>query len=135
LRSPATNYIAAARGVIEEVAASLGLEPPESKRTEIDRLLANHRRAFELFRQAPPELIITKEQYSRKVEFLSQAISADGRFAMAYEALAHARIFVSDWQSKPSEVMPDARREALKAFDLDDTLPDVHRAVGRIAFQ
>jgi len=117
------------------ITASLGLSVSRETADKIDRVLTNNLRALELYRLAPSDLIITREKYSRKVGLLTQAKMADPRFAKACEALAHAHIFVSDWQVRLMEVMQPAKVEALQALALDDTSAETRRALAQIAFQ
>ena len=78
------------------------------------------RARFEQFRETPEGLRAAREQYS-------QALEADPTFAGAYVGLASTELMLGLAQpSDPTESLVRARVMALKAFEMDQELPEVH---------
>ena len=69
-------------------------------------------------------------------EYFQQAIDKDPNYAPAYAGLAETFALLGTWQEAvPKDVMPKARATALKALQLDDTLPEAHASLALIAEQ
>ncbi|HEY3171117.1 MAG TPA: tetratricopeptide repeat protein, partial [Thermoanaerobaculia bacterium] len=72
------------------------------------------------------------EDYQTAIEFFQKAIEKDPTYAPAYAGLAHAyRAMAFEGLIPPSEGMPKAESAARKAQALDDTLAEVHFALGQ----
>ncbi len=72
------------------------------------------------------------EDYQTAIEFYQKAIEKDPTYAPAYAGLAHAyRAMAFEGLIPPSEGMPKAESAARKAQSLDDTLAEVHFALGQ----
>jgi TolB-like protein/DNA-binding winged helix-turn-helix (wHTH) protein/Tfp pilus assembly protein PilF len=68
--------------------------------------------------------------------YFQQAIDKDPNYAPAYAGLAETLALLGTWQAAvPKDVMPKARTTALKALQLDDTLPEAHASLALIAEQ
>jgi tetratricopeptide (TPR) repeat protein len=64
---------------------------------------------------------------------LEQALAIDPNYARAYAALADSYITLSDYDLMPAnEAYPKARKAALKALELDDSLAEAHTALAMI---
>jgi DNA-binding winged helix-turn-helix (wHTH) protein/TolB-like protein/Tfp pilus assembly protein PilF len=69
-------------------------------------------------------------------ERFQQALAVDPNDADVHVALAQAHLLRGYWRSRPpSEVVPLARAEALRALELDPTLGAAHTVLAGIAFQ
>ena len=78
------------------------------------------RARFEQFRETPEGLMVARDQYS-------QALEADPTFAGAYVGLASTELMLAmSRPSDPTESLARARVMALKAFEMDQELPEVH---------
>ena len=78
------------------------------------------RARFEQFRETPEGLLAARDQYS-------QALEADPTFAGAYVGLASTELMLAmSRPSDPTESLARARVMALKAFEMDQELPEVH---------
>ena len=78
------------------------------------------RARFEQFRETPEGLLAARDQYS-------QALEADPRFAGAYVGLASTELMLAmSRPSDPTESLARARVMALKAFEMDQELLEVH---------
>lgn len=74
----------------------------------------------------------TSEQQRKAREYFEQAIGIDPNYAPAYAGLAG--YYWSRTDVPPGVSMPDARRYALKALDLDPALADAHVELALIHF-
>src|SRR5712692_10325495 len=74
----------------------------------------------------------TKEGLTKAVEFFNQSIELDPNYALAYAGLADAYYRLSSAYLPPKEAMPKARTAAMKAVEIDDTLPEAHASLGLI---
>jgi serine/threonine-protein kinase len=74
----------------------------------------------------------TGEDYQTSIEFFQKAIDKDPTYAPAHAGLAHAyRALAFEGLIPPAEGMPKAEAAARKAQTLDDTLAEVHFAIGQ----
>ncbi|HEV2762859.1 MAG TPA: protein kinase [Pyrinomonadaceae bacterium] len=72
----------------------------------------------------------TAEGFRRAVEYFQQAIDIDRRYALAYAGLADCYALQSDYGIVPPHTaMPEAKRAALRAIELDQTLAEAHTSL------
>jgi TolB-like protein/Tfp pilus assembly protein PilF len=77
------------------------------------------------------------EGYRRASEYFKKAIHIDPEFALAYSGYADARCLecVGFYGAQPAHVvMPEAKRAALKAIELNGNLPECHTSLAYIQF-
>jgi TolB-like protein/Flp pilus assembly protein TadD len=73
----------------------------------------------------------TGDALKQSVEFYTQAIEKDPKFALAYAGLAQSYVFYPGYGVGSSkESMPLAKTAALRAIELDDSLAEAHVALG-----
>ena len=69
----------------------------------------------------------TAEDIQKGIGYFQQAIEKDPTYALAYAGLAESYAILYNYTGLPSsETFPKAKAAALKALDLDDTLPQAH---------
>ncbi|MEQ1765564.1 MAG: tetratricopeptide repeat protein [Pyrinomonadaceae bacterium] len=69
----------------------------------------------------------------KAVELFSKAIELDPASAQAYAGLAVAHIMLTEMGPvPPHDAMPKAREAALRAIDLDESLPEAHSSLGMV---
>jgi TolB-like protein/DNA-binding winged helix-turn-helix (wHTH) protein/Tfp pilus assembly protein PilF len=64
--------------------------------------------------------------------YFKQAIEEDPQYAPAYSGLADTYALLGDWQyavMTPKEAFPQAKKAAVKALELDDTLGEAHNSL------
>jgi DNA-binding winged helix-turn-helix (wHTH) protein/tetratricopeptide (TPR) repeat protein len=71
-----------------------------------------------------------KESMYSAIKHFEQAISIVPDYALAYAGLADAYQKLSNIYLSPLEALPKSKAFALKAVELDDTLPEAHTALG-----
>jgi TolB-like protein/DNA-binding winged helix-turn-helix (wHTH) protein len=74
------------------------------------------------------------EGFQQAVQYFQQAIGKDPAYAPAYSGLADTYALMSSWhEMRLEEAIPKARAAALRALDLDDSLPEAHASLALIA--
>jgi TolB-like protein/Tfp pilus assembly protein PilF len=74
----------------------------------------------------------TKEGLTKAIEYFNQSIDLDPNYALAYTGLADSYFRLSNAYLSPKEAMPKARTAAMRAIEIDDTLPEAHASLGLI---
>lgn len=75
----------------------------------------------------------TEEGLSRSVGFFQQAIAKDSSYALAYSGLADGYSLLSEYGfAVPTEENPKAKKAALRALEIDDTLAEAHTSLAWI---
>lgn len=73
----------------------------------------------------------TEESFSKAVDCFRRAIEKDRSYALAYAGLADCYALEGYGPSHtPREMMPKAKDAALRALDLDSSLPEAHASLG-----
>jgi TolB-like protein/Tfp pilus assembly protein PilF/tRNA A-37 threonylcarbamoyl transferase component Bud32 len=67
--------------------------------------------------------------YKKSIDYLQQAIAHDPKYALAYAGLADSYLFLGSFYV---EAISEAKAAALKAIELDPSLPEAHVALGHI---
>ncbi len=75
----------------------------------------------------------TDTGFEQAVAFFQQATAKEPNYARAYAGLAHAYQLIADYGTRPpQDFMSKARAAALKALDIDPSLPEAHTALALI---
>jgi TolB-like protein/DNA-binding winged helix-turn-helix (wHTH) protein/Tfp pilus assembly protein PilF len=74
----------------------------------------------------------TKEGLTKAIEYFDRAIELDPSYALAYTGLADSYYRLSNAYLPPKETLPKARKSAMKALEIDDTLAEAHASLGLI---
>lgn len=75
----------------------------------------------------------TDAGFEQAVAFFQQATAKDPNYAPAYAGLAHAYELIVDYGTRPpEEFISKARAAALKALEIDPSLPEAHTALALI---
>jgi eukaryotic-like serine/threonine-protein kinase len=71
-----------------------------------------------------------EDDANRAIASFQQALAQDPDYALAYAGLAEAYYMLSNLYKAPTEVIPEAKKAARKALQLDDTLGEAHAMLG-----
>jgi serine/threonine protein kinase len=95
---------------------------------------ANNSEAYNLYMKGRFFFNQRKESGIKKsIEYYSQAIEIDPEFALAYTGLAESYVFLGDWRVLPMDTAyNEARKAAMTALQIDDTLSEVHLSLAEI---
>ena len=78
----------------------------------------------------------TEEGYARSLDCFTKAIACDPGYARPYVGLANLYLWTGFLGSSPAgEAYPKAKKAALKALQLDETIGDAHSALGFVLTQ
>jgi serine/threonine protein kinase len=72
-----------------------------------------------------------KQGFSKAIEYFEQAIAKDPRFSLAYSGLADTYNLLGFYcHLAPHNTFPKAKTAALKALEIDDTVPEAYASLG-----
>lgn len=74
----------------------------------------------------------TPDEMKQGMKFFWEAIDLDPTYALAYAGLADCYYRLSNLFLPPREAMPKARAAAIKALEIDETLPEAHASLGLV---
>lgn len=75
----------------------------------------------------------TPDDFKKAITFFEEAIKKDPNYALAYSGLADTYTLLTVYSNEPPrQLMPTAKRAALKALELDDKLAEAHASYGQI---
>ena len=120
-----------ARAIVSEVAATL-TPAEESRLATTRRVMPAAHDAFLKGRYHVAKF--TPEEVQTGVDYFEKAIALDPDYALPYAWLAHAYVLLGQPLNAMSshEAMPRARKAALKALELDETLAEAHLNLGYV---
>ena len=108
------------------IAASLAVEFLPGRQTAPAHMPTTNAEAYEAFLKG--RHFAQKGSAEKAVKFFEQAIVHDPAYAPAYAGLANSFLF----RAPAREFMPRAKTAALKALELDPSLPEAHAALGLV---
>ncbi len=74
---------------------------------------------------------LTGEGARKSIECFQRAIEVDPNFALAHTGLSRAYAYLTVFTAtEPTEAFPKAKAAALRALEVDDSLPEAHLALG-----
>jgi tetratricopeptide (TPR) repeat protein len=68
----------------------------------------------------------------KSIDCFKQAIAVDSNYALAYCGMADAYFRLSNVHFAPRDVLPKARKAALRALEIDETLAEAHSSLALI---
>jgi tetratricopeptide (TPR) repeat protein len=89
------------------------------------------RQSKDLLPARPAPRFVRSATLKKSIDYFQQAIDKDPRYALAYVGLADSYNWLGAGLNylSPSETLPKAKAEAMKALELDDTLGEAHAAL------
>lgn len=119
--------------VTTKIIAALKLKLSDREQQQIVRKYTDSFEAYDHFLQGWNYFwLYSKESNSLAKEHFNRAIELDPKFARAYAnlALSYAYDVLNGWTTTPDANLKSAKELSQKAISLDDTLAQVHWAVG-----
>src|SRR5438093_2914255 len=94
-------------------------------------------KAYELYLQGRFELSkFTEKGFANSIQLFRQAIALDATFALAYAGLAEAYNLTAFWgYLAPRDAIPEAKKAAQRALELDPELAEAHTPLAYTQFQ
>jgi len=133
LREVLTLQHEVAQAITDEIKAQVSL----SERTRLGTALLVNPEAYELYLKGRYYRDKrTSTSLAAAKEYFQKAIDIDPSYALAHAGLADTYAFLGGIYgvAPPAEAFPNARKEALKAIDLDRTLAEPHTSLGMVKF-
>jgi len=131
-----TDIFAVQDSISERVLTALTLKLSGDEQKRVTKRYTENIEAYQLYMKGSfhaSKLILPEAK--KGVEYFQQAIAIDPNYALPYVGLAGAYLSFSLSGDVPAnEAMPKAKAAALRAVELEETLPASQVAVGRIAF-
>jgi tetratricopeptide (TPR) repeat protein len=127
-----TDLLTMQGDISRDLSAKLRLKLTREDEKRLVKRYTDNTEAYQLYLQGRFYLNRrTREAYKKAIEFFNQALERDPNYALAHSGLADC-YSLGDYPLPPKEKYPLARRAALKALELDDTLAEPHAALGRV---
>jgi serine/threonine protein kinase/Tfp pilus assembly protein PilF len=119
-----------------EVSDKLRLRLTTEDKQRLTKRYTNDNAAYQLFLQGRYHRNkMSPEGYRKAIEYLTQAVEKDPRFALAYTGLADAYNQMSFFNlQRPRDLMPKAKDAATRALAIDPTLAEAHISLGWASF-
>ncbi|HKQ76943.1 MAG TPA: protein kinase [Blastocatellia bacterium] len=113
--------------IAREIAAKLHRRLSPASERQLARRHSADSKAYELYQRGRDSYrTYDPDSLNTALGYFQKAIERDPSYALAHCGVAHIYADLSGQYRPPSEVMPNARYAALKAIELDDTLPEAH---------
>lgn len=120
-------------GIAQEISEKLKIKLTGEEKKRLAKRYTEDSEAYQLYLRGRYYWNkYTKEGLTKAVEFFNQSIELDPNYALAYAGLADSCYRLSNVYLPPKEAMPKARTAAMKAVEIDDTLPEAHASLGLI---
>ena len=75
----------------------------------------------------------SNEGFEQAIHYFQQAIEKDPKYARAYAGLADSYALIGGYSGRPqTEFLPKARAAAMRALEIDESLPEAHTAFALI---
>jgi serine/threonine protein kinase/Tfp pilus assembly protein PilF len=119
--------------ILGEILSHIGMGLTEVDETSIASSRSENSEAYLAYlRGRALSLSWSKEGLIKGIEMLERAIELDSTFALAYVVLSLAYCDYGMMYTSGREEYPKAKKEAMKALELDDSLPEVHMALAAV---
>lgn len=119
--------------VARAVAAQIELTLVDSQPARRERSRALNPEAHEAYMRGRLHLRkMTREGSETAIKYFQEALAIEPRYAMAHAGVADAYIGMTSWHSAPLETMPEARKAAQKAVELEPNLSVGHALLGTV---
>jgi TolB-like protein/Tfp pilus assembly protein PilF len=131
---PSTDVLAAQDAIADGVIGALALRLSGDERVLLAKRPAVHPDAYQLYLKGRYHWNQRSEAGLRKAtEYFAQAIAADPGYARAFSGLADAYTALGYTSYlAPGDAFPKAKQAALRALELDSTLPEPHASMGYV---
>jgi adenylate cyclase len=121
--------------VAQKVAEALKVRLLGEEKKQLEKKPTENLEAYNLYRQGRYYIDKLSEEGMRKaLPFFQQAIEKDPRFALAYAGMADNYVIAADAIIPPREAFAKAKKAALKAIEIDDTLAEAHASLGFVHY-
>jgi TolB-like protein/DNA-binding winged helix-turn-helix (wHTH) protein len=117
----------------QDIAGQVQLKLTRRQKATLKRTTSIDPRAYEAYLKARHFWFQFRlDSLNRSIDYYNEALQWDGKYAAAYAGLAAAYSVRANLYTPPTEDYPKAKAAADKALQLDEGLPNAHRAMAAI---
>lgn len=129
------DVIALPLTIAHDVAHYLRLELSDEDTAKLLKQPSTNPEAYRLYLRGRHHLTrLAPESLHEAIRYLEQAVAQDSNFAAAFADMAKAYLQLGIYFESARDMMPKAKKYALRALDIDTTLADAHVSLGVINF-
>ncbi|MDT4898956.1 MAG: eukaryotic-like serine/threonine-protein kinase [Acidobacteriota bacterium] len=127
-----SDLLAVQRDIAQEISSSLRTKISGEVQNRVTKHYTENAEAYHLYLKGRYFWNKrTNEGLKKSIEYFNQAIERDPNYALAYAGLADAYVLFPGYSvATPQESYPEAKKAALRALELDDSLAEAHAALG-----
>jgi len=120
--------------IAKQIAEALQVRLLPDNRKRLEKSPTSNIEAYTLYLKARPNAYREeKEAFELAIGFYEQAVAKDPSFALAYAGLARSYSGLAFHGYLPAKIAgAKARTYAMKSLEIDNSLPEAHRAMGAI---
>ena len=131
-----TDLVALQNEIARDVSRKLRARLSGADERKVARNYTENVEAYQLYLKGKYHYArLTRPELDEAIAYYQQAIALDKSYALAYTGLSQAYRSLALTSDVPSnETLPKAKAAALRAIEIDETLPEAHSALGVVAF-
>jgi eukaryotic-like serine/threonine-protein kinase len=131
-RRPFAGILSVQEEIAKEITEALSLKLSGEDERRLTKRYTENSEAYQLYLRGRYYFDQrTAEGMRLAIDSFREAIKKDSKYALAYAGLANAYIS-SDTALPPRDNIPKAKEAAMKSLESDDSLAQVHTALGRV---
>ncbi|HZS47095.1 MAG TPA: protein kinase [Blastocatellia bacterium] len=129
-----SDLLTVQREVARDISNNLQMRLSNADRNRVTKHYTDNEEAYQLYLKGRFYWNKrTGDATTKSLDYFHQAIDKDPNFALAYAGLADAYLFVPIYSAgSPQEYYPMAKKAAMKALELDDSLAEAHTSLALV---
>ncbi len=128
-----TDILAIQKDIGIKVSDNLRVQLSPGDRERLARHTTENSEAYQLYLKGRYHASqFTREGVQKGLDLLTQAVELDPNYALAYVGLSWYGLAATDWIIPANEVMPKAKKAALKALEIDEALASAHNMLAGV---
>jgi eukaryotic-like serine/threonine-protein kinase len=128
-----SDIMAIQEEITNEISEKLRLKLSGEEKKRLTKRYTENPEAYQLYLKGVYHAAkFNKQELDIGFGYLRQAVALDPNYALAYHGLSYYYYLIVDWTMPPHEAMPEAKKAALKAIEIDDTLAVAHADLGAV---
>jgi TolB-like protein/lipoprotein NlpI len=126
-----TDILAIQKDIGKKVSDNLRVRLNPGDRERLAKRTTENKEAYQLYLKGRYHASqFTQEGFEKGFALLTRAVELDPNYALAYEGLAYYYLAAVEWYLPTNDAWPKAKKAALKALEIDETLPGAHSMLG-----
>jgi class 3 adenylate cyclase/TolB-like protein/lipoprotein NlpI len=126
-----TDILVIQKDIGKNVSDSLRVQLSPANHERLAKRTTENKEAYQLYLKGRYHASqFTQEGFEKGFALLTQAVELDPNYALAYEGLAYYYLAAVEWYLPSNDAWLKAKKAALKALEIDETLPGAHSMLG-----